>query len=696
MFPGKTERGIFTYVIDAERNYLEKTAGEYHPTIASYIHSAKPIPGKTQILLTALGAGEYWGNNVNGDYFPEAALAHEGDDYGYKTFEKHAHVYKHHVNKNPAASYGRVPLAVYNPTFHRVELIVSIDNASAPEIVQRMDAGDYPDWSMGCKVPFDVCSICGNKAPTRAYYCEHLKYYMGRIHPETGKLAYAINTMPKFFDISYVLIGADRIAKALRKVASAPSQSSHVVGSALLADKVAEAAKAAEIRKEVPASEPPASQSNLENLDTLVRAIPVVKAQEPPLPSDVINRLSGEPLSRALSTMTMLGMVPKPQEFQKIFLISMGKRQLAEDLEQRNLCFDPMMADEPSKRDFDTIGCDHRNFDERIMQWLRPHIPDRSYAMPHLARRMAIIIKQGQEYPLPEFIKVSEEQKKERKPFGILPVLIAAATAYAALARKAPKESLGGIDKLLSTNAGLGLATALGIGLIGAFRGTIGANAKGNYAPGPYVNPDTNDVFTRIEALKQKPYLKVAGVSSLGSASKRLFFGVPAAYMASGVLQQHRKINPFDEESRVKSFIRQNPDVVSGALIADAVLSAKGHPMSTASLLSKGKGLAKGLGRFAKAAAAADELMGTDLLKTADVQDVLTNAVTWPLAIGKANLPGRIVGGLFDQAIIEGSSKAIDAYNRRKQSRNVVELRPKHREQHEPLLKAAESEERTR
>ena len=224
IFPGQTDKGIFTYVIDTEKKHLEKTAAEYHPTIAAYINSAKPIRGKTQILLTALGAHEYWGVNANGDAFPEEALAHEGPDYGYKTFELHAKAYKHHVNKDPTAAYGDVPLAVYNPVFHRVELIVSLDNERAPDIVKRIEQGDYPDWSMGCKVPFDICSICGNKAPSRAYYCEHLKYYIGRIHPETGKMAYAINTRPKFFDISQVLIGADRIAKTLMKVASTARQ----------------------------------------------------------------------------------------------------------------------------------------------------------------------------------------------------------------------------------------------------------------------------------------------------------------------------------------------------------------------------------------------------------------------------------------------------------------------------------------
>src|SRR5512135_3518387 len=113
LFPGADSKGVYTFLIEQEKGHLVKTAAEYHPTIAAYIRNAKTIPGKTQILLTALGAFEYWGNNRNGDSFPEESLAHEGDEYGYKTFEKYAKIYKHHINKDPKAAYGEVPLAVY-------------------------------------------------------------------------------------------------------------------------------------------------------------------------------------------------------------------------------------------------------------------------------------------------------------------------------------------------------------------------------------------------------------------------------------------------------------------------------------------------------------------------------------------------------------------------------------------------------
>jgi len=70
-----------------------------------------------------------------------------------------------------------------------------------------------------CDVPYDICSMCGNKAKTLATYCNHLKEDMGAITKE-GFQVYAINDKPLFHDISGVFKPADKIAFALRKVAS--------------------------------------------------------------------------------------------------------------------------------------------------------------------------------------------------------------------------------------------------------------------------------------------------------------------------------------------------------------------------------------------------------------------------------------------------------------------------------------------
>ena len=123
-----------------------------------------------------MSAGEFYGSNRNGDYFPEGALK----EY-HKTFEALGHVYRHHVNKDPKKSMGRVMFSHYNPEMHRVELILELDRKKSEDILTRLDKGDLPAVSMGCRVPWDECSICGNRAKTRKEYCDHLTKSMNKV-----------------------------------------------------------------------------------------------------------------------------------------------------------------------------------------------------------------------------------------------------------------------------------------------------------------------------------------------------------------------------------------------------------------------------------------------------------------------------------------------------------------------------------
>jgi hypothetical protein len=73
---------------------------------------------------------------------------------------------------------------------------------------------------MGCKVPYDICTICGHKSKTRKDYCNCIRYIgMGKILDD-GRRIGVINTYPRFFDISFVFIGADKTAKVMCKLAS--------------------------------------------------------------------------------------------------------------------------------------------------------------------------------------------------------------------------------------------------------------------------------------------------------------------------------------------------------------------------------------------------------------------------------------------------------------------------------------------
>jgi len=232
-----------------------------------------------------------------------------------------------------------------------------------------------------------------------------------------------------------------------------------------------------------------------------------------------------------------------------------------------------------------------------------------------------------------------------------------AAAMYGMFARNAPKEAVQGLDKLVSQHPGL--ATALGLGLLAAFTGGMraqgAATLRGNMRPGEkFQDPDVNDVFARIEEQKSKPYMKVA---SLGAAARRLIIGIPAAYMASGILQKHRERSPYEDESRVKAFIRKNPDIVSGLAIADAMLALRGK--GTHAVLSK-------LGcSFESARSAAEELVGpAPFLKTASAGQFLLGEATPIFALGETSLPGRVIGGLFDQAALEQSGAYVSSGTR--------------------------------
>lgn len=182
--------------------------------IKAFLASFKPDPNFVYMHVIAVGSGEYWGKNINSDYFPEQDLINR-----HKTFETQAKVFKEHNNKPDSPSYGHVAFSWYNPKMHRVELIMAIDKVKGKDFINRQANGEQLCVSMGCKVRFDVCSICGNKASKPNEYCEHIKLHKGEIFPD-GKQAYMINYNPTFFDISIVAHPAWKPAFVLSKVAS--------------------------------------------------------------------------------------------------------------------------------------------------------------------------------------------------------------------------------------------------------------------------------------------------------------------------------------------------------------------------------------------------------------------------------------------------------------------------------------------
>jgi hypothetical protein len=359
------------------------------PEVMQYISALRPRNDSQYVLVNALGAGEFYGSNINGDHFPEAALIHRPDawsgnplidkpaaagwPYGFPTFYN-AHPYAHHRNKDPSRAYGEVELATWNDSMKRVELVVRVDLEKCQKfggvaVWDKVKDGQFPDVSMGSKVPYDTCCICldwnaynqalqnfnpkKHKHPgmavlehhkklkakngvgirglsvTRKDYCEHTKGSMNKILPD-GRKIFVYNDFPRFFDISFVFIGADRTAKTLLTIVRAGRSFS--MPSALMAENMGTqdpdpGVKVASVRDEIlsNAFDKDASQKKQSAIEKEIvpsqfagKAIPVLTRNEPDIPEEILEAMSAVPLGKALSTSAGLGMVLRPREFQTL------------------------------------------------------------------------------------------------------------------------------------------------------------------------------------------------------------------------------------------------------------------------------------------------------------------------------------------------------------------------------------------
>lgn len=246
-FFSKDEPSVRIINVEDASSLTKQAADE---RISEYVKNIKPEEGKMYCHINALGAGQAWSCNRNGDWFDEDQLLKY-----YKTFETNpAHVFRHHINKNPATSIGKVLFAIYNPRMRRVEIIAEIDKELGQDVESRIAKGDYPSTSMAAKVSYDRCSICNNVARSRNDYCEHLTNNLGQILPDGRKVMAMNDGDIKFFDISLVVRPADVTSSILQKVAFA----GEVISSAELAeiekiseDKEAAHRKLADIFKEI-------------------------------------------------------------------------------------------------------------------------------------------------------------------------------------------------------------------------------------------------------------------------------------------------------------------------------------------------------------------------------------------------------------------------------------------------------------
>lgn len=526
--------------------------------IASFLESFKPNPGFTYLHVIAMGAGEYYGCNVNGDYFPEKDLIAR-----HHTFVEQAKVFKEHDNKPTSPSFGNVVFSWYNPKMHRVELILALDKIKGEEFIRRQDAGEQLEVSMGCfpagtlitmadgsqkpietvapgervrthrgrprkvvtamthrytgkmytftiaatpnipehtitatqehpilvyldlntaidqaeasldwvdaqniklgdrviqnpyeessytvfecgevtniavediadtpvynlsveedesfvaenvavhncRVRFDVCSICGNKATAKNPYCEHIKYHKREVYPD-GKQAYMINVNPTFFDISIVRRRADKIAYVLNKVASINSAVSLMeknaelfehLGSELETSLIPLAPTPDEAIFAIPDNDDmqkiAATLNDREEQEKLAmvkriraqavrvlqkgieEALPALEKVEPDLPAALLDRMARRHSIEDILHSFFLNAIPmKPREFTRIIIVQNGI-----PLEK----FDDVLAGVRAARPANQIP--HGHYQKEIGSLLEKFLMDRSSFLPAVMHRM--------------------------------------------------------------------------------------------------------------------------------------------------------------------------------------------------------------------------------------------------------------------------------------------------------------------
>jgi hypothetical protein len=162
-----------------------------------------------------------WGN-INDQNSPEllrydAAL----NKYIYQTFIGRGN-FKDHMSDNVSNAVGVNLDCIANHKGRFIENLLAVDANKDPELVRAIDKKYIDSVSMGARVGYSMCSICGNMATNESQYCPCIRQYKGRemYHEGSYKLAFEDNREVNFVELSWVTVPADRAAKLIEKVAS--------------------------------------------------------------------------------------------------------------------------------------------------------------------------------------------------------------------------------------------------------------------------------------------------------------------------------------------------------------------------------------------------------------------------------------------------------------------------------------------
>jgi hypothetical protein len=214
-------------------SFFSKTAAS--EKFLNEMSDIKLADGEIPIHVNALMASEWASANRKGDCFSEQTCK----DWHHH-FVDDGKVYIYHRNNDPDNNFGKVASSCYNDNMHRVELLLVANgnkksakknkgHVVPDEFLSKLEKNAAVPFSMGTHIDYDVCMICGNKSRTIAEYCTEdncVNPKTGEYHPgckhgmmkvaADGTIQCVDNVGPRFFDISFVAVPADRTAYGYR------------------------------------------------------------------------------------------------------------------------------------------------------------------------------------------------------------------------------------------------------------------------------------------------------------------------------------------------------------------------------------------------------------------------------------------------------------------------------------------------
>jgi Zn finger protein HypA/HybF involved in hydrogenase expression len=110
-----------------------------------------------------------------------------------------------HLNHKEDYSWGYIVATFPIAESKSIYMLLAVDKEKEPELCQAIQDGNVNAVSMGCTIEYSICGRCEKVSYNDDEWCECLKKYKGRRHPEDNKWVYEINKDIEGNEISFIV-----------------------------------------------------------------------------------------------------------------------------------------------------------------------------------------------------------------------------------------------------------------------------------------------------------------------------------------------------------------------------------------------------------------------------------------------------------------------------------------------------------